>query len=296
MLFGAQTVAYLFLGGTGGGILLASCLWALWFHRAAAHPRTRVAQPFDRFFRQCAVVGLVTLAVALLCLVGDLGRPDRVLYLFATEHANVLTVGAYSLGLELLLAAALAVGSFAWPESRRQSRTARRTLQVLRGLCAAFGLVVIVYTGVYLYSLEAVAFWHHPAIIAVFLFSSLSSGISATLLVGFFNQNQWAVLGTVKPLQRLHIALVVCEAVSIAAFLWQAAADPASAASLATLQSAAVAPTAIIGVGLMALAVPLTLESVAVASRGPRHIPASDVLCIVGCLMLRYVIVLCGAH
>lgn len=290
MLFSSQIVAYLFLGGTGGGVLLASSIGSLRLSFKSRHMRPRDLQAFALLFRRCTVTGLVTLLVALLCLVGDLGHPDRLLYLFITPHVNVLTVGAYALGIELLLALGLLGCDYA--RVPRNSRI-KHALQVV---CTLFALIVMVYTGVYLYSLEAVAFWHHGALIATFLFSSLSSGISVTMLAAYFNPDQTVVLKSVQPLQRIHIAVLILEAVSIAALIYQAFVNPADAEAFATLSRVDVMPTAVIGVGVMALAAPLALESIALLSRRPRHIPASDVLCIVGCLMLRYVIVLCGAH
>lgn len=290
MLFSFQIVVYLFLGGTGGGMLLVSSVWSIYAHQRRAGANARKMQEFEGFFLRCTIVGVVVLVVALMCLFWDLGRPERALNLFFTSHPNVLTVGAYSLSIDLLLALALiALAVFRLPAPER-------TVLILRMLCGAFSLIVIVYTGAYLYSLEAVAFWHSPSIVAVFLFSSLSSGLSATLLIAYFNPKQTMVLVTVAPLQRAHIAIVAAEAASIAAFLYLTSQNPAAATSLSRLVSPEVLPTASIGVGLMALAVPLVSESASLASRDHRHIPASDVLCIMGCLMLRYIVVLCGAH
>ncbi|MDD5893338.1 MAG: polysulfide reductase NrfD [Coriobacteriaceae bacterium] len=290
MFFSVKIVVYLFLGGVAGGLLLCSCIWSMRFHRMTAHPSSRFETAFGVFFTRCTAVGALALTMSLLCLLWDLGRPDRAFQLFLTLTPTVLTLGALSLGADLVLAVILSAVSAGM---LTVSRIARRALEMA---CAATSLVVITYTGIYLYNLNSVAFWHSPAIVAVFLFSSLSTGISAMLLVAYFAGDRARILGAVKPLQNMHIAIILSETASIIWFLWAASANSSASSSLELLVSEDVLPLAILGVAMLALAIPLVLESHSVARRSYRDIPASDTLCLVGGFMLRYCIVLCGLH
>ena len=70
VLFSMQIVAYLFLGGTAGGMLLITCLASLLGARRPASERERVARA--GLHTRCVLAGLVALAAATMCLVGGL--------------------------------------------------------------------------------------------------------------------------------------------------------------------------------------------------------------------------------
>ena len=288
MLFSMQIVAYLFLGGTAGGTLLLTCIGSLLFREEEALPRMALA--FKGLDSSCILIGSVGLLAALLCLLWDLGRPERALNLFTTGGFNVLTVGALALMLDF--AAALALGSVAFLDLRI-GRAWRRGLEVA---CALFSLVTIVYTGVYLYSLDAVAFWHTPAIVALFLFSSLSAGASTVLLAAWLTPDGILLAQEVRIVKSLHLAFVALEAVALGLFLGAAAMNHNAVRSLAVLADEQTLATAVIGVGVMALAVPLVAEAYAAIAKSERIIPACDALCLVGGFVLRYCIVFCGTH
>ncbi len=292
MLVSAQIVVYLFLGGASGGMLLFSCLWSVVFRTRAGYAScsVRMRLAFDTFFARCVVVGAVLMLVSILCLFWDLGRPDRVLALVLTSAPNVLTLGAVCLGAELVASCALAALLVFDLPAPRLTRTA------CEGAIAVVSFAVILYTGVYLYSMEAVAFWHTPALLAVFFFSSLSSGLSLMLLIAYFSQDQASLLGAVRPMQRLHLALLVCEAASIVWFVAAGASNPAAQKSVELLLGSSMLPTAAVGVAGMALVLPFALESLSLASRSHRNIPASDAICLVGGFALRYCVIACGLH
>lgn len=290
MLVSMQIVTYLFLGGASGGVLLASSIWSLAFRhrRVAASARRRLA--FATFYQRCMLLGSLAVLTSILLLFWDLGRADRVLMLVFTSTPNLLTLGAVSLGVLLVAAAVLAaVLTFRIP----LPGAARTVVEVV---CAASAVVVIFYTGLYLYSMEAVPFWHTPALVATFVFSSLSTGTSLMLLVAYFTRDQAQLLGAVAPLQRLHVACIALEATSLAFFLHAAVENPEAGRSLALLTEPQMLSTAVVGVGVMALAVPFGAELYSLSRHCNRSLPAADVVCLTGGFLLRFCIVACGAH
>lgn len=290
MLVSMQIIVYLFIGGASGGMLALACLWSLHFRRTPINTMRRARLAFDAFFSRCVVMGALGMFASILCLFWDLGRPDRVFALIFTSTPNILTLGALCLGAGLAISAILSS-----IVTLRISALARFR-DACEVFCVVLSLVVILYTGAYLYSMEAVAFWHTIALIAVFFFSSLSTGLSLMLLIAYFTHDQMQLLGAVASMQKMHLACIACETVAIGLFVWSAATNPAASASLSALLSDAMLPTAVIGVCGMALAVPFLMESYALASGGQRSIPASDIICLVGGLILRYCVVACGFH
>lgn len=289
MTFSLQIVLYLFLGGACGGMLFVSSVWCLAVYRTE-NGNARRQFAFHRYFSRCLIVGLLGLIVATLCLFWDLGKPSRALLLFASPTGSVLSWGVYFLGIELVVVALLAAVFFL------SLRVPARIVRLAIALCAVASAAVFTYTGVYLYSLEAIAFWHFPALIAVFVFASLSAGFSLMLLVTYFSSDSVTVLSAIKPLQRAHLAAIIAEAVAIGWLLFEQAKSPECADSFALLTGNTMLPLSLIGVGGFAFAVPFCLELSSVRSRNYRNIPGCDVLCLVGSLILRFIIVSCGMH
>jgi formate-dependent nitrite reductase membrane component NrfD len=154
----------------------------------------------------------------------------------------------------------------------------------------------MIYTGVFLAGISSVPFWNTPALVALFLFSSLSAGISVVLLIDYFIKDQTLLLRAAKPLQRAHVIILFFEALSLVAFVVIAFMNPAASKSVTLLTGTEVIPTAIIGVVCMGIIVPLILEIYTLKTRECRTIPISDVVCLIGVFCLRYVTILCGVH
>lgn len=290
MTFSLQIILYLFLGGTCGGMLFSSCIWWLAENRHGRKSSVRRSFAFHQLFARCLIVGFLGLAMAALCLLWDLGKPSRALLLFFSPSGAILSWGAYFLGAELAVVAFLGAAFVS------DLRVPTAIVRVAIAACAALSAAVFAYTGVYLYSLEAVAFWHFPAILAVFVFASLSAGFSLMLLIAYFSPDADEVLQAAKPLQRAHLAAIAAETASISWLLTQQAASDACSKSFAMLTGPSMLPLSIIGIGAFAIVAPFCLELSSLLSRTHRNIPGSDVLCLAGSLILRYVIVSCGGH
>jgi formate-dependent nitrite reductase membrane component NrfD len=142
----------------------------------------------------------------------------------------------------------------------------------------------------------SVPFWNNWALVALFLFSSLSCGVSVVLLTDYFIKDQTLLLRAARPLQKAHVTILLLEALSLAAFLVLVFLSPAATKSIALLMQPDMLATAAIGVIGMGIVIPFFLESFNLLTKPYRTIPVSDVICLLGGFFLRYVIILCGVH
>jgi formate-dependent nitrite reductase membrane component NrfD len=290
-LFDTLVILYLFLGGAAAGSLFVMSAWSLAFHRNEHTYPYRLQRAFKSLMARCYSISLIILAFSLLCLIWDLGTPERVLSLFLKPHLTVITFGSYALLLELLLVLLLAAANL-FDLSIIGGR-ARKLLEILCCLCSC---AVMIYTGVFLAGNASVPFWNSWTLIALFLFSSLSAGISVVLLIDYFIKDQTLLLRAARPLQKVHISFLSAETLSLGAFLAIAFSNPAASKSIALLTSPSILPTAVIGVIGMGIIVPFLLETYTLKAKECRTIPVSDVICLIGGFCLRFVIILCGVH
>jgi formate-dependent nitrite reductase membrane component NrfD len=286
-----MVILYLFLGGAAAGSLFMMSTWSLAFHRRDHSTNNHLHRAFKSLMARCYTIGFAVLAVAVICLIMDLGQPGLALLLFLKPHPSVLTIGSYALLLELLIGLLLAIANLF-----DLSAIGARARKALELACCACSLVVMLYTGVFLASNASVAFWNTWVLVLLFLFSSLSAGISMVLLIDYFIINQTILLRAARPLQKAHIAILLAESLALAAFVAVALGNPATSESVALLAEPTILSTAIVGVVGMGILVPLGLETYTLRARECRTIPVSDVICLLGCLCLRYVVVVCGVH
>ena len=113
----------------------------------------RFALP-DELFSRAWPMCFVVLALAVLCLLFDLGRPDRLLNLLLFPTLSPIAVGAYSLVAALIVSCAFS--AFSLLDGSRANVLAAR---LLGALGVAVGLVAAAYTGVLLSGLASILFW-----------------------------------------------------------------------------------------------------------------------------------------
>lgn len=75
-MVGSFVVLYLFLGGCGAAVVLVAAIWSLLFGRTRTRTASRPA-PSRPCGRALFAAGLVLLVLGSLCLLLDLGRPER---------------------------------------------------------------------------------------------------------------------------------------------------------------------------------------------------------------------------
>lgn len=283
-------IMYLFLGGASAGAYLVISCWSLVFYRPGASRGSRISFAFDALSRRCHVLILLLMAAAALCLFWDLGTPERVALLFVSPRFTFITLGTFSLSAELLVGLIIALTyllGFAPAGS-----VARRVLDVL---CALFACVIMTYTGAFLASMP-VPFWNTAALVALFLFSSFSAGVSLVLLICWFTRGQTLLLRSLRPLQKLHVSCLVAEFLALAVFLLAAFSKPSAAGAVSALMQPEMLANAGIGALGFGLAVPFLAEVYSLAQKETRDVPAADAICLIGGFMLRYAIVTCGMN
>lgn len=291
-MYSELIIAYLFLGGASGGSFLVMALWSLWFHRAEhrRHDR-RLRLAFRAMKRIVYLVSFLLLIIALGCLFADLKVPSKVLLLLTRPQPTPLTFGVFALCAELVVGGALVAAN-----SLRPLWMNGRTKALLETVCVITSLAVMAYTAVYLFNQKAVPLWDSPWLIAVFLCSSTSSGISLVLLCSWFAQRQSLLLRAARPLQRIHVLTLIAEAATLALYAAAVVAHPDTASSLALLSCAPLLQTALLGALGMGIAIPFTLECYALAYKQWRAIPLSDAVCLIGGFCLRWCLIMGGAH
>ena len=187
-MFGDSIIWYLFLGGGGAGAaaVLAACD-LLFAHRSRLGRSDRLAWT-DELSRPLFARGYLAATVALvlgaLCLLFELGRPERFLYVLALPTASVLTFGSYVLAATIVCAAAL--GGVALFGS---ARTPVVLVRALEWAALALGLATTAYTGVLLAQIGFVPLWGSPLLPALFTCSSLSVGVACTMAAAMRGAN-----------------------------------------------------------------------------------------------------------
>lgn len=264
------------------------------FAQKAAAPfsqEQRFFQAFSSLQARVYTLCLVLLILAILFLFWDLGSPERVLLILFRPHATVLTFGAIFLSVEAILGLLL-VASTVFRMGILQGQ-AKRIIEILT---CVFSIATMAYTGVFLFGNIGIAFWNSWTIVGLFLFSSLSCGLTLMLLVDYFIQDQTLLLRAARPLQKWHLVCLAGEAAFVALFVFAAINNPAAASGMEVLLSPKMLPTAVVGVLGFSIAIPAVSEIYALARLDCRTIPASDVICLAGGLILRFCIIACGVH
>lgn len=280
--FGWPIWLYFWLGGVAGGAVAAASVANL----------TR-PERFRALGWLSVVLALPLLAVSLVLLVFDLGRPERFLNLLLDwRPMSPLWWGTWILGASVAAyGLVLLRWRFGWP--RAVPVAAERALLWLNLFLAG---ALVVYTGVLLAQTSRPLWnstWLVPALFAV---SALSTGVAALDLAA-----RWAgpraARAALGALHRADTVLVVLEAAVLAGFvawlLWLA--SPAAARAVAVVVRGELAPVFWLGVVVAGLVAPLLL-AVAYERRWARRLVAwvGPTLVLVGGLALRYTIVVGG--
>lgn len=290
-VYGPLIIAYLFFGGTAAGALLVMAWWSLRFYRRGNHPSERMAYAFASLQKRVYPIGFMLLLVSMLCLLGDMNYLERAFLVFTRPHATPITFGAYALAVEMVLAALLSIANILQPLFF--TGKVRRFLEILTVPCS---ILLMVYTGIYLFSIMGVPLWNTPWIIPLFFCSSLSSGISAALLVDYFADGSTLLLRAAKPLQKAHMTCIFIEALVTVAYGAAMVLTPGAEGSLTLLLSPNIAPVFLVGFTGFGMAVPFCMESYTLLRKECRTIPVSDFVCLVGGFCLRWCVIMCATH
>ena len=295
-MFNAMLTCYLFLGGIGAGALVfLSTFEVIKGVRALCYSKARDMDygkdllidyfPLS-FYRYSWPMCLTVLVFAILCLSFDLGRFDRIFFLFTSPSPTPITIGAYSLVVAVLCTLCFTVfrllDSFSTP----------MMLLVCVGILGMVsGIIAAVYTGVLLANFSSILFWQSPWLPAVFFLSSLSGGIAVLLLSLSFVEGRKTIFGSAKLLVRIDTILIVFDAVCLATYLTVSYFSPSVSFSVMQLIWGDIAWMFWGGVVVCGIAAPFVLE-VNLSRRSYRmQVLWIVLLILVGSLALRFCIV-----
>lgn len=285
-MFSTLIVWYLFLGGLGAGTTSLLCAADLVFSRARRASRAQVARVGEpgAVGRRALVRGFtlacVSLVLGVLCLLADLGRPERFYYVFLFPSGSVLTLGSFVLAVTTLCAGALAaIGSFGprWAQPR--------AVHVIEAAGVVAGVATAAYTGVLLAQMDSVPLWN-PALVALFTASALATG-TALVTVAAAPLDE-APRATRRLLQRLDAACIACEALALAAYLCWCAVDSGCEPLAAAMFSGTGAPVFWLGFVTPALLVPVACEMPGLRAHRPTLLLIASASALVGGFFLRY--------
>ena len=272
-LFGELVVAYLFFGGAGAGA--CAVLGFLECANASRRPAASLVVPCELMARAWPAA-LALLGTGALCLMADLGRPERVLSLWLAPRFSVMTLGAWALLASLVLATAFSLAA-----NVTGLRLAPAAARVAAIAAMAAGLVTALYTGWLLNALPSVIAFDSWLVPTLFCLSSLSCGMAVVVATASFTGSRGSFAGVLHRLARVDSVLIVAEAAALAAFVaWLASHEGTQAGATALVQGSLAVPfwVLLVGAGLVA---PLALE---------RRYPAGDWrvwgLWIAGCVLL----------
>ena len=234
----------------------------------------------------------VLLAVGLLCLLADLGRPAAFYLLFTSPTLSLISVGTFALTV-FFLCAGIALADAVLTLGPRWGRLALAAKIV--GVPVA--VVVMIYTGLLLQSVVAERMWQSSSLPVLFLASALSCGCGIALIAAAACEDQRALRRWSRAVVRVDLALIGAEVVAAVAFVASitAAGDPSVLQGILEGSHAVLFWVGFVGCGIAA---PLVAELAALVVRiepSAGAVAAIAVLVLVGGLCLRLVLVAAGA-
>ncbi len=314
-LFSELAIAYLFFGGTGAGACVVlgllecanigrygmrpapSILGLGASASASSASRLGVPAPSRRAGGSFAVphelmargwsLGLLFLATGALCLMADLGRPERMIALWIAPRPTVVTLGAWALLITLLAATFFAVaangdcsrmapGLFAVAANGDCSRMAPGLVLAVAAVAVIAGAVTTAYTGVLLGSLPSVVAFASPLVPALFCLSSLSCGVAVVFAAASFVNSRSPFGGALRRLARIDGVLIGAEGAALALYAAHLFAQPATltgAWALVQGEMAVLFWVVLVAGGLVA---PLILDRLLRAARRRGPAPVRD--------------------
>lgn len=293
--WGLLIVLYLFFGGLSAGAMVLSGF------------ATYIGgqERYTRLARYGAYAAPFPVLIGTLLLVFDLGRPQVFWKLFmAFEPESPMWIGSWLLGAFLVVS--LPYFNLFLPESRRLWKPAN--VAYWKSLLAAVGLPlgvgVGIYTGVLLGAVPARPFWNTPMVALLFLFSALSTATALLVVVMKLFSREEAPEEERRLLLSADLIFILLELLIITPYIVHGKLSTLSAReSLQLILGGPYTGLFWIGVVLLGLLIPLTLEAVELAPSPHRNkvlrVPgllemAAGLLVLAGGFLLRYIFVHAG--
>lgn len=201
---------YLFLGGLGGGIFCLAAILSLFVYPDVDVVPEVLAWP--------GFIGILCLGFGCLMLVADLGQP-MVFYRAFVKSTSVLAWGARLLTVCMIFGLLwfCSYVPWEWFSPIANFFVPFRVLNL--AIAGIAGTCIMLYTGIFLSTLKAHAFWATPALPVLFTISALSTACAAiSLSVGWWPA-EFSLLGIVASeacheiVHLVDVILVVCEVI-----------------------------------------------------------------------------------
>lgn len=184
------------------------------FVPAAIVPSFFSENPLRRLKAILNIAGFVLLIFGALCLFFDLGRIDKVLLLFLSPTFSYLSIGAYFLLATILFSA----GACVFDIMQFPFNVSKTAIGVFTAFCIVVSLGTMTYTGLLLTSLTQVHLWNSGLIVVLFVLSSLSCGLAATMVVGVFEEIEEVTVQVISVAVKIDTVLITLEI--IGALVW----------------------------------------------------------------------------
>ncbi len=209
----------------------------------------------NSFFSRAWIISLVILAVGILCLVADLGLPNRLLSLFLSPTLSPVSVGAWILAIALAVMLAFTI------QATFENIALPRTVVMVLGFAGIiFGLAGCIYTGVLLGFMEAVLAYQTFLLPVLFTLSSLSCGIAIVFFAYGFTESRYSYFDVMAKLVRVDSILIVLEALCVVAYGAWLLSDPSTSLAASVTLCGPLSPSFWVGIVMVGLVIPWILE------------------------------------
>ena len=300
-MFSFEVVLYLSLGGLGGGLSVVAGIAGFSIPRQFLI-RDSLREYLD-LMRSAFVFAAAFLLLGSLFLLADSGNHRALVHLFFSPNLSYLSIGAWAILVNMVLCLVLIL---LWRTgAKKQNPFVSRTLH---GGAVVAGLVVALYTGLFLASMKAVPLWNTGWLPALFVLSSLSCGIVIFLALIQANNLVATFSSFMRLLAKVDIIVVLlellCAAMMVIVLVTRTIDGPTSAAGVASAldmvsgKYAWVWWAGLVGLGIVAT---LLFDVLVLQNKNNRHGRIWSTLgvsfcAVIGAFSLRLCVVAAGAH
>ena len=238
-----------------------------------------VRTPQSIFLLSAALV-----SVGALFLLADLSQANRAIMVLFGLGTSIISFGALSIACFI----GLSVACFAI-ESHDRLRKSRKAIAATETLGNAASFATILYTGMFLWSLDHVLFWNTPLVVILFAASSLSCGTAALQMHSFFGGGKHSQPG--KPAFDLSVigaTITAIEGIVLLLFMISRILAGGEAAQAATnLLTGSLALQFWCGVILCGLIIPLAMRVVSKRAGSEWPVILNSISTLIGGFALR---------
>jgi formate-dependent nitrite reductase membrane component NrfD len=271
--WGWLIAAYLFLGGIAGGAYTMGAINSL----------------LGKGMESMGValwIAFPALLIGTIFLIADLGTPSKALLAGMKPGSSWIARGTWIISVFLVL-------SFIHLVLDKFTGAAGASITAITALGMIFAIGTMAYTGILLSASKGIPFWRSGVVPAVFVVSALVTGHFAVVL-GMIFAGAANEPGAFRTVAQEGVLLVIFEVLAIFFFLQAAFKTPDSRESAERILKKTMF---VFGYFILGLAVPLVLMLLVYSSpsTGAAIVVVGAILGLIGGLILRQAVLVCGA-